>query len=119
PAGRQFFSSHLWFFGPLPVKITLYRKSQGPRDAYPEPPHADPPDARPSPQATRPDWPRARGQPGAGEQTLWSALLLLPPRWPVAPSPSPHLQRGGQVTHRLRAPGSPRGGPLMGARTPT
>src|SRR5262249_27790523 len=119
PAGRRVFSSHSSFFGPWPVRITPYRKSQGPRDAYPEPPGADPPDARLPPQATRPHWPRAGGQPVASQQALRSALLRLPPRRPVAPSPSPHLERGRQVTHRLRAPGSPRGGPSMGARTST
>ena len=43
-------------------------------------------------------------------------VLLLPPRRPVAPGPPPHLQGGGQDTHRLRAPGPARGGPNHGCK---
>src|SRR4051794_34092220 len=95
PAGRRFFSSHPWFFAPGPVKRSFYRKSQGPRDAYPESPDADPPDARPPTEATGAGRPRAGGHPGARPETLWPALLCLPPRRSVAPGPSPRLQPEG------------------------
>src|SRR5262245_6183026 len=116
--GRPTFSSHPWFFGPLPVKRILTGSPGGP-DARPRAPHADPPHARQPAAAVDPGRPAAGRQPGVGAEALRPAVLPLPPRRPAAPSPPPDPQRRRQDAHRVRPPGPPRGGAGMGRRVST
>src|SRR5262245_27492770 len=93
--------------------------SPGGADARPRAPHADPPPARQPPQAVDPRRAAAGRQPGPGAQTLWPAVLPLPPRRSAAPGPPPNPQGPGQDAHRLRPPGPPRGGAGMVRRVST
>src|SRR5262249_42708579 len=113
----RFFSfAALVFPAPAGIRST-YRKSRGSIDACAAPSRPGPPDAPAAAEAPGSDWPAPGGQPGRGEETLRPAVLLLPPRRPVAHRPPPHLLGGGPDPHRLCAPGPARGGPTMGART--
>src|SRR5262249_33289107 len=78
-----------------------------------------PADARSAAEAIGPHWPARGGQPGPGAEALRPALLLVSPRRPVAPRPSPHLHRGGPDPHHLRAPGPAPRGPRVGPRIST
>src|SRR6516164_9599273 len=63
--------------------------------------------------------------PGAGRfarhlhPSLWPPRLPLPPRWPPAYRPAPHLQGKRQDAIGLRPPSAAPRGPPMARRTPS